>query len=121
MRPPTSASRNTLPVPCPVCRIEVGDRVGEAAGLPHHRHGAVAHRVHLGQAAGLVQRRHQHQVAARKDAVRKPLVVRVHVDDAARELEHELAQRLDVARLAVAEECADERPLAQERRQRVRR
>ena len=48
--------------------------IAQAAGLAHDRHGAVAQRDHLGQAARLKQRRHQEHVRAGIDAVRQLVV-----------------------------------------------
>ena len=56
-------------------RVEVLDRVGEAARRAHDGDRAVAQRVHLREAARLVTRRHDRQVGAGEDLVRERLVV----------------------------------------------
>src|SRR5207245_9624481 len=53
----------------------VSDRVRETSGAAADGNGGVAPRVHLGEAARLVARRHQEQIAAGDDEVRETLVV----------------------------------------------
>src|SRR6266540_4606151 len=55
----------------PVRVAGVADCVGEAAGTPGHRDGAVAHGDHLGQAAGLIAGRNQDHVGTGIDPSRE--------------------------------------------------
>src|SRR6266508_2041927 len=55
----------------PIRVAGVTDCVGQAAGAPGHRDGAVAHSDHLGQAAGLIARRNQDHVRAGVDLSRE--------------------------------------------------
>jgi hypothetical protein len=84
-------------------RIERCDGVGEPARIAHDRRRPVALRVHLVQAAGLVQRGHEEEVHAGLDHVRELLVEALPQHGAARELVPELAQEALVARVAVPE------------------
>ena len=58
-------------------------KAGEAAGVAHDRQGAVAHGVHLGQAAGLEARGHEDRVRPCLHEVRERLVIAQHHSDAA--------------------------------------
>ena len=55
-----SAAPKTKPLPSAGVGIE--DRVGQAAGLPHDGHGAVAQGDHLALAAWFEARRHQERI-----------------------------------------------------------
>ena len=76
----------------PVRGIPQLHRVGEAAGLVHDRHRAVAQAVHLVEAARLVARRHQEHVGAGLDQVRELVREAVVEADLARERARELAR-----------------------------
>ena len=55
--------------------LAIGHGVGQAADTAHHRHGAVAQAVELGQAAGLEARGHEDHVGPGDQPVRPALVV----------------------------------------------
>ena len=59
----------------------IDDGVGQTSGRSHHGHRAVLQAVNLIQAAGLVPRRHQENIRAGFDLVRKEVVIRhFHVE-----------------------------------------
>ena len=57
------------------CRIEFLNCIRKTAGRTHDRHGSVAHAVHLVQAARFILRRHQKNIGAGFDEMRKPVVI----------------------------------------------
>ena len=52
-----------------------GNGVDQTTHFPHHRHGAITHRIQLTNAAGLEATRHQERIAAGVDQTREIIVV----------------------------------------------
>ena len=69
--PVPSGVSKRKPVPRPLRRVVRLHGVDEAAGRAHDRDGAVAQRVHLGEAAGLAARGHQEHVGPGHHLVRE--------------------------------------------------